>query len=209
MIRINLLPVQQERQRQYGKQQLLFGLLVVIIQGLFLFMTYQSKNEELESAKTQVQTLTAEVEELRRQTAEIERLNGQRETLQQTARVLEDLEANRAGPVQVLDELKLMLNPPANDLQRTAQERRNWDTNWDPRSVWLTEFTESGGLVSISGRALSNDDIAEFNTRLANSVYFSGVRLNNTRALQDTNLGRIFQFQLTATVNYGIVDDQG
>jgi Tfp pilus assembly protein PilN len=102
-----------------------------------------------------------------------------------------------------------MLNPPANDLQRTAQERRNWDTNWDPRSVWLTEFTESGGLVSISGRAMSNDDIAEFNTRLANSVYFSGVRLNNTRALQDTALGRIFQFQLTATVNYGIVDDQG
>lgn len=209
MIRINLLPVQQERQRQYGKQQILFGLLVVVMQVLFLFMMWSKKNEELSTAKRQVTELTAEVEELRRQTEVINTLNGQRETLQQMARVLEDLEANRAGPVQVLDELKLMLNSPANDLQRTAQSRRNWDVTWDPRSVWLTEFTEAGGLVSVTGRALSNDDIAEFNTRLANSVYFSGVRLNNTRSINDSELGRIYQFQLTATVNYGIVDDQG
>jgi type IV pilus assembly protein PilN len=209
MIRINLLPVQQDRQRQFGKQQFLVGVVLLLVEVVALYFVHGNKAEVLADKKAEQAALQQEIEQLRAATEENERLNQQKEGLQQMARVLEELEANRAGPVQVLDEVKLMLNQPGNDLERTAQEMRRWNLNWDPRNLWLTDFTEVGGSVSITGAAMSNDDIAEFNTRLATSVYFSGVRLNSTRATTDTALGRIFTFQLTARVNYGIVDDQG
>jgi Tfp pilus assembly protein PilN len=104
----------------------------------------------------------------------------------------------------VLDELKMMLNPPANDLQRVAQQLMQWDTSWDPTQVWLTSFIEEDGSVEIVGKARSNDDVAEFTVRLANSPYFSDVLLNSTRAATQTGLGAVFEFDLSAKVNYDL-----
>jgi Tfp pilus assembly protein PilN len=209
MIRINLLPVQQDRQRQSGAQQLAVALLLLLVEALVLFFIHRNKTMELTQAQARSSAVESEVTQLRARSEQVRTLNSQREQLQSMARVLEDLEANRAGPVQVLDELKAMLNPPANELQRAAQQHRSWDTNWDPRNVWLTEFNEVNGAVSIQGRAASNDDIAEFNTRLASSIYFSAVRLNQSRVVTQDGLGRVYQFQLSAQVNYGVVDDGG
>jgi Tfp pilus assembly protein PilN len=138
----------------------------------------------------------------------ITQLNKQRQQLQNLARVLEDLEANRAGPVQVLDELKIMLNAPANDLDRAQQERRGWSTAWTPTNIWLSSFEEKGGKLDITGSAKSNDDIAEFNARLASSVYFSKVRLNFTNLDNNPRLGKVYSFSISASVNYGIVSGE-
>jgi type IV pilus assembly protein PilN len=209
MIRINLLPVQQDRQRQYGKQQFLVGVVLLMVELVALYFVHGNKAEQLEEREQQLGELQTEITALREATAQNDQLNQQKESLQQMASVLEDLEANRAGPVQVLDEMKLMLNAPSNELERVSQEVRRWNLNWSPTNLWLTDFREVDGAVVITGHAITNDDIAEFNTRLATSVYFSGVRLNSTRAVQDPQMGRVFSFTLTARVNYGIVDEQG
>lgn len=209
MIRINLLPVQQDRQRQFGKQQFLVGVVLLVVELVALYFVHGNKAEQLEEREEQLGALQTEIAALREATAQNEQLNQQKESLQQMANVLEDLEANRAGPVQVLDEMKLMLNVPSNELERVSQEVRRWNLNWSPTNLWITDFRETDGAVIINGQAMTNDDIAEFNTRLATSVYFSGVRLSSTRATQDAQMGRVFSFTLTARVNYGIVDEQG
>lgn len=205
MIRINLLPVQQEKKRAYGKQQLLLGVLLLLAEVGALFYVYSMKKSDLQEATEEADAIEAEVNDLRERNEQLNELNAHRDQLQATASILSELEANRAGPVQVLDELKLMLNTYANDLQRVAQQRRGWDTSWEPQNLWLTEFTEEDGAVKIVGKAKSNDDIAEFNIRLASSPYFTGVRLNFTRAATDADHGRVLEFEITATVNYGIV----
>lgn len=203
MIRINLLPVQSDRKRQYGKQQLALGLVLLAAEVGALFFWYSNMQTELQEQTQRTDEVQREVTELEAQNRQIQELNGHKEQLQNVGRVLAELEANRAGPVHVLDEIKAMLNPPANDLQRVNQQYLGWDTNVDPTNVWLSRFEEEGGAVTISGRAMSNNDIAEFNVRLANSPYFSNVRLTATRAENDPQLGRVYSFGLTARVNYG------
>lgn len=207
MIRINLLPVQADRQRQYGRQQLAAGLVLILFEVALLFFVYNNKQSELEQVQRQVADVQAEVDELQAQNDEIDRLNDQKDQLQTFGNVLESLEANRAGPVQMLDELKAMLNAPSNDLQRVNQQRQGWDTTWDPTALWLTSFSEEEGNVKIEGRARTNDDIAEFNIRLASSPYFSHVRLNSTRVESAAGIGRVYAFELTTRVNYNIVDE--
>lgn len=202
MIRINLLPVRQEYKRQYGKQQLLLGVLLLGVEIAVLYAIHQGDRAELEEVQGLARGVETEVQALQTQSAEVNRLNDQKQQLEDLAGVLEDLEADRAGPVQVLDELKLMLNPPANDLQRVAQQLMQWDTSWDPTQVWITSFLEEDGAVEIVGKARSNDDVAEFTVRLANSPYFSDVLLNSTRAATQTGLGAVFEFDLSARVNY-------
>jgi Tfp pilus assembly protein PilN len=208
MIRINLLPVRQAKQRQFGKQQILFGFVALLVEAAALFYVYQIKQTELEGYVSDADAIDAEVKTLEKDNEVITQLNQQRQQLQNLARVLEDLEANRAGPVQVLDELKIMLNAPANDLDRAQQERRGWSTAWTPTNIWLSSFEEKGGKLDITGSAKSNDDIAEFNARLASSVYFSKVRLNFTNLDNNPRLGKVYSFSISASVNYGIVSGE-
>lgn len=209
MIRINLLPVQQDKKRQFGKQQLVLGLLLIVIEVAALYTVYTGRAEQVDGVRQQANSLQAEVTQLEEQNQQIARLNESKAQLESMGRVLGELEANRAGPVQVLDELKMMLNAPANDLQRVNQQYNGWDTNWDPTNLWLEVFEDNGGAVTIRGRAMANDDIAEFNIRLASSIYFTNVRLNRTQAQNDPQLGRVFTFDMTARVNYAVSADQG
>lgn len=205
MIRINLLPVRQEQKRQFGKQQLLLGILLIGVEVVILFMVHRESIAEKNQIEERVAAVQQEVNTLNTQSEELTRLNNQKTQLEDLQRILEDLEANRAGPVQVLDELKVMLNPPANDLQRVAQDRMGWNTQWDPTNVWLTSFTEENQEVRIRGKAMSNDDVAEFLVRLANSPYFENVLLNETQSASEAGIGAVFEFNLRANVNYGLV----
>ncbi|MFT6397663.1 MAG: Tfp pilus assembly protein PilN [Bradymonadia bacterium] len=207
MIRINLLPVRQDVKRQYGKQQLLLGVLLIGVELAVLFMLHNANKEQLNEAKSEADNLQVEVDRLNAQAAALDDLNEQKEQLENLASVLENLEVNRSGPVAVMDELKEMLNAPANDLQAVAQARRDWDTDWDPRSVWINSLIESSGEVAIVGKALTNDDVAEFTVRLASSHYFSNVRLDNTRASEQTGLGSVFTFEISANVAYGVPEE--
>ena len=209
MIRINLLPVRQARQREYGKQQLLIGALIILIELVLLFVIYSRQNDQLEQIQGHVRVAENRVQELERQNQELTTLRQQLDQLQQTANVLAELEAHRAGPVQVLDEFKRILNPPVDELERITQEEQGWATSWDPTQVWINSFNESDRRLSFEGRAMSNDDVAEFHLRLRMSPYFSNVRILNVTAGSDAALGRIYTFRMEARVNYGLGDEQG
>lgn len=209
MIRINLLPVRQARKREYGKQQLLIGGVLILLQLVVLFVLYSRQSDQLAQAERQVEEAQARVSELQQRNRELSTLQNQRNQLQRTADVLTQLEANRAGPVQVLDELKRIMNPPVDELERISQQEQGWDTTWDPTQLWINSFTENGGALSLSGTASSNDDIAEFNTRLMLSPYFTDIRVNSVTASSVRGLGRVYTFSMNARVNYGLADRRG
>lgn len=209
MIRINLLPVRQAKRREYGKQQLVVGAFVILLELVALFIVYTHMASQLSDVQDRVAAVQADVRQQQEQNRELAQLREQKAALQATANVLADLEANRAGPVQVLDELKRILNPPMDELDRVTQQSAQWDTTWDPTSLWITSFSESGRALQLSGVAMSNDDIAEFNSRLLLSPYFSDVRVLSVTAGNTTGLGRTYTFRIDARVNYVLADSQG
>lgn len=213
MIRINLLPVRQARKRESGKQQILLGAVVIVLQVvLMLLLLYVPKASEVEALTAQKNSQQGQLRELEARSQELERLQEQRTSLRRQALILDALEANRAGPVQVMDELKTILNAPATELDRAAQAARGWDTSWDPTSLWIERLVETEQSVVIEGLARRRDDGAEFSTRLATSPFFSDVRLDGFReqsAQRGSGESR-FRFTIRATVRYGARgDDQG
>ena len=123
MIRINL--VRQEQRRQFGKQQRLGVLVGVEMAVPFTWHRGLVERNEVQGRGDRWRCP--------RQPVGLTRLNEQKQQLEDLQNILEDLEANRAGPVQVLDELKVMLNLPANDLQRVAQDRMKDTSGPDQR----------------------------------------------------------------------------
>lgn len=209
MIRINLLPVRQAKRREYGKQQLVVGAFVILLELVALFIVYTHMASQLSEAEDRVAAVREDVRQQEQQNRELTSLREQRSALRATAGVLVDLEANRSGPVQVLDELKRIMNPPVDELERISQQEQQWDTTWDPTALWITSFTERERSLQLAGEAMSNDDIAEFNSRLIQSPYFSNVRVLSVQARADGRLGRIYTFRIDARVNYGLADTQG
>lgn len=201
MIRINLLPVQQDAKHRYGKQQLVVGLLLVLAEIAVLYTMYSSKAEERQQIIAEVTRMQAEITTLNARATEASALETQLTTLQQDAEDHARLAGSRSGPVQIFDELKYIMNPPQNENDAYAQDTvRGWDTSWDPTQVWLEslQLTQESEFV-ITGIAMETTDISEYVVRLASSAYLRSVRLVvvNGREFQGK---KAFEFEITANV---------
>jgi type IV pilus assembly protein PilN len=57
-----------------------------------------------------------------------------------------------------------------------------------PGALWLTEFKEIGGNLTITGVAMDNQTIAEFLKALASHPYFTNTELVETTQNQQVNM---------------------
>jgi len=65
-----------------------------------------------------------------------------------------------------------------------------------PDWVWLTNLSYTGSSMSISGKALSNNLIADFINNLFNSNYFKNVKLISSKTVKEGGTD-IYEFSLT------------
>lgn len=159
MLRINLLPVKEIKQRAAAKQQLTVfglafaGLLVVLILAVLMLngqiSSLNTEIKELETKKEALAKILQEIEELKKKKAEVEK---------QTA-LIEDLEKSSALTAHLLNEVANL----------TPNER-----------LWLTSLNQAGTSMNLSGMALDNQTVAEFFEKLKGSKYISGVTLANS-----------------------------
>lgn len=164
MIRINLLPVRAIEAEVGRRQELLvsgvcLGFATVLILGAYGFQYYRlSKlNREFEALKKEVGALDVQAKGV----AELEKKIGD---LKGKLKVIDDLNQKKVGPVRVLESL----------------------SSATPARLWITEFKESGGKVSLSGIAIDNQTIADFLKGLSKLTYFTDVDLvETTQIVQD------------------------
>ncbi len=155
MIRINLLPI-REIETEVGRRNdliiagLSLALTAALILGVYLFQSYRRSSLEKETAdlQSEIATLNVQVKEVGELERKIADLKGK-------LKVIEDLSKKKIGPVRVMDSL----------------------SSATPPRLWLTEFKESSGNLSLNGIAIDNQTIADFLRALARSVYFKNVDL--------------------------------
>jgi type IV pilus assembly protein PilN len=155
MIRINLLPVRAAQKKEQLRSQifiLVTGVVLTIIVCVGLYTTLSFKIDE---RKTEVKNKQNEIAQLKKAIGEVDRFKDLKKELQGKLDVLDQLKANRTGPVRLLDELSLAI----------------------PSKVWIKSFKESGGNISISGIGLNEETVAEFLQRLEASPYYQGIEL--------------------------------
>ena len=149
MIRINLLPVRSAKKRESGQKQV-FLFAVAIALGLganWYWYSETAKQEERE--RLEVQRTEKEIADLNRIIGEVQNYEKENKALEDKLKVLDTLKRGRTGPVKMLDAMATSI----------------------PKNVWISSLQESGGAMSITGAAISNDDLAEYMKAMTNIVW--------------------------------------
>ena len=205
MIRINLLPVKEKRRRATGQRHLFVIAILVALECLAFFYVYTTRADDLARRESENKQKTAQIEKLKQEGGDIEKLQSTKRELEKQQEILDSLELGRSGPVKVLNALMRLLSPPEDARARLEIERLGGQPNWDSKRVWLRSFVEEARTGTIIGEAKSNDDVAEFLTRLSQSEFFNNVKLRWTKQHEaGDNLGnlRYVRFEVHCTVQY-------
>jgi type IV pilus assembly protein PilN len=166
MIRINLLSAREIR-AEIGRRQDLtvaavsLGVTLALILIVFL---YQFSRSTLFSSR--LSGLRQEIAALESQAKEVTELQKNIGELKQKVKVIDDLSKKKVGPVRVMESL----------------------SGATPVRLWLTEFKENAGNLSLNGMAVDNQTVADFLKALSSTAYFKDVELVETSQAEQEKL---------------------
>jgi type IV pilus assembly protein PilN len=163
MIRINLLPVRASKKREFGRQQLVFVALILILVGIGNWYWYNKVDGELSAMDQQISRTRSEIAQLEKTIGEVKSIKEDKKALEDKLKILDTLKKGRSGPVRVMDDLASIIPP----------------------KVWIMDYSETAGAVGIQGRASSYEDLSAFSKKLKESKHFSNVTIKNARQAAD------------------------
>ena len=174
MIRINLLSAREIR-AEIGRRQDLtvaaasLGVTLALI--LIVFLYQFSRSTLLSSRLSGMRQEIAALENRAKEVTELQKNIGE---LKQKVKVIDDLSKKKVGPVRVMESL----------------------SGATPVRLWLTEFKENAGNLSLNGMAVDNQTVADFLKALSSTAYFKDVELVETsQAEQDKLLLKKFSLR--------------
>ncbi|MCK9523398.1 MAG: PilN domain-containing protein [Proteobacteria bacterium] len=219
MIRINLLPIKQERKKEALRNQLIIGFLVVAVEVLILFIMFMGISDDIKAQKNENGSLDAQIKRIESSMAEHKEILKEIDEYIKRQEAIDALVAARTGPVNVMLEISRILSRSGkptihNDrYQALIKENpiRGYDEDWDFRRVWINTFREKDRNVTITGQGVSHEDVAEFLRRLNLSDFFVSSELVSTSlavpkvktsGLELKNMDKVVSFSLIGSVKY-------
>ncbi len=166
MIRVNLLPGDERRQRRpamsFKVGDMLAPIALVAAVLLVIAGTAVSQRARIAQLTRSIAEVDAESRALAPQIERVNRLAQERAELDLRLGIIHRLEKGRTRTVRVMDELARCL----------------------PDHLWLTSAVEDdGGRLALEGVTLSNLVVSDFMSRLERSAMFSGVELQLAQRL--------------------------
>ncbi len=134
---------------------------------------YFLQSSKLSFEKKQLEERTLRKAELEKILAKLTEIETTKKELDNKIKIIGDLKMRQKDAVYMMDRMSRCL----------------------PEWVWLTDLSFTGGAVSISGKALSNNLIADLINNLQNSNSFANVQLTSTTRLRESGID-IFVFQI-------------
>ncbi len=192
MIRINLLPIKQDRRREAARNQIVLGIGVLAILIVSFIFMYLSMAGRIDAQKNANSNIESEVRRIKAQIVDHPSIIKEIEEFEKRQAAIDGLEEARTGPVFVMLELSNILSKggrPNIDNAKYQELIRldptaGYDESWDYRRLWITSFQEKSRSVIVKGQALSHEDVAEFLRRINLSRFFV------TSELISTNMGK-------------------
>ena len=176
MIKINLLPVRAAKKREFGRQQIVLFGLVLVLAGIGNYFWYNRVDSELTQLDQQIARTRAEIAQLEKTIGEVKSIKEDKKALEDKLKILDTLKKGRTGPVKVMDEL----------------------SNIIPARVWLDDYTEVGGAVTMTGQAQSYEDLSAFSKKLKASTHFTNITIKKASQRSDGTV----DWSITCTASY-------
>jgi Tfp pilus assembly protein PilN len=185
MIRINLLgqtrPKAARRPADTGAAlPVVFIGAGVLLGGLFLFYFYHSWQAQLNDETNRMKQLQSQKTELEQIKLQVEAFEKQKIVLQQRVTTIEQLQHDRMGGQELLDQV-------ANTVSRAE-------------NLWLTSMTKRGSNLTIDGAAASINSVANFITALKRSGYFQKIEIKSAGQDDKNTAVQTFLFTITAEI---------
>jgi Tfp pilus assembly protein PilN len=185
MIRINLLgqirPKAARRPVDTGAAMpLVFIGAGVLLGGLFLFYFYHSWQTQLNEENARIKQLQAQKTELEQIKLQVAAFEKQKVVLQQRVSTIEQLQRDRTGGQELLDQV-------ANTVSRAE-------------NLWLTSMTKKGSAVTLMGSAASINSVANFITALKRSGYFQKIEIKESKQDDKNTAVQTFLFTINAEI---------
>jgi type IV pilus assembly protein PilN len=185
MIRINLLgqakPKTSRRQVDTGAAlPVLFIGAGLVFGCLILGYLYYSWQRQLNDENARIKQLQAQKTDLEQIKVQVESFEKQKQVLQQRVSTIEQLQRDRTGGQELLDQI-------ANTVARTE-------------NLWLTSMVKKGNNLAIEGAASSINGVANFVTALKRSGYFQKVEIRESKQDEKSKDIQTFTFQMTAEI---------
>ena len=188
MIKINLLPIKQDRRREAGRNQLLFGVALLILEVVACAFLYFDTNADATEQRNANEGIQAQVKRIEKQLTDHKRILAEIAEFEKRQEAIDNLQAARTGPIYVMLELSNILSKGGrphidhDEYQEMIQANptAGYDENWDFRRVWLSSFKEKERRVQLSGQGLTHEDVAEFLRRVNLSKFFVETELVST-----------------------------
>lgn len=177
MIRINLLPVKAAQKKEQLRNQLIVLIATLLLVVAVCYLTYSSLQSEVGSVRDEIARNNSEIAKLKKKIGEVNKFKRLQEELKNKLEVLASLKTAKSGPVHLMNDLISAL----------------------PEKVWITDFQEKSGQITLKGVALSENDVAEFMTQLESSPYYQNVVLKVTKQKMQDGL-RLQIFDLSCQV---------
>jgi Tfp pilus assembly protein PilN len=152
----------------------LVGAIALTVVGIGLMYFLQAG--ELSGQKKLLEERTLRKAELEKVLKELEQIEKTKIELDSKIKIIGDLKLKQKDAVQMMDKISRSL----------------------PEWVWLTDLTYRGGAVAISGKALSNNLIADLINNLQNSSFFANVQISSSSRKKEAGID-IFEFRINCS----------
>src|SRR5713226_2226128 len=183
MIRINLLGQPRPKARRRpgpleGSLQMVLLLFSLLLASVALIIHYGMMKSDLSAQQKKISQLQADRTRLQQVKADVELRENQKKILKQRVAVIEQLQRNRTGGQELLEQM-------ANTVNRVD-------------ALWMTSLTRKGNELTMEGSADSIAAVANLITQLKRSGYFGKVEIKESKQDDKKTSVTIFVFTLTA-----------
>ena len=225
MIKINLLSQKRARRGAIGvprgargralpaqsTQVLPFILIgVIALAGIGFLVLHRPLANEAAELSDKNKDLSDENKALKRETQNSRAIRAAFESELARQQATSRLREARVSPAWLMFELSNVLTPgkqpqltPAMQAELKDNPNRPWQDGWDPKHVWITEFSEKAGKFKLEGAAQSKGDVIELGLRLRASMFFDGVSPTETDDVTDKDSGLTYhKFAIEGNVRY-------
>ena len=179
MIRINLLPVKELKGEVIRRGELMIGGVSLALTGILILGVYTYQWRQVSAVEKELDELRKELQVLNVKAKDVAELQRKIKEFEGKNKVIDDINKKKSGPVRVMESLAVAT----------------------PSALWLTEFKEIGGNLTITGVAVDNQTIAEFLKALASYAYFNNTELVETTQNQQAGMPPR-RFLIKARLNY-------
>jgi Tfp pilus assembly protein PilN len=154
------------------------GAALGVLALFLLYLSWQKQLNEENARIKQLQAQKADLEQIKRQ---VDTFEAQKKILTQRVQTIEQLQRDRTGAQELLDEI-------ASTVSRTE-------------NLWLITMTRKGNNLSMEGASGSVNSVANFITALKRSGYFQKVEIKETKQEDKVAGIQTFVFQMTAEIS--------